>query len=176
MLLLLIEIFSLKKIYHFYKEHHGHTSSLVCVIVDINVAKRVLIHNNDKDYLKLHKAIYSKTNSPVVKIVYGGKLTDEYVKDAEVMQTALLLMSAGKAQKVDYHVVSKEAMLIKNSLRYKSNDEHILALARVSGARILASSDKDLKTDFKDQLLINKPRGKIYGSPTHGSLLNRLCK
>ena len=148
----------------------------MCVIVDMSVAKRVLLDENDKDYDNLQEAIFSKNRIPSVIIIYGGKLTDEYIKAHNVYQIVLSLERAGKAHQKNYQAVSKETKLIKRNLSYKSDDEHILALARISGTRILASADNDLKSDFKDKNLISKPRGKIYGSPTHGSLLDKLCK
>lgn len=140
------------------------------------VAKRVLLDENDKDYNKLQESIFSQIRIPSVNIVYGGELANEYIINHNVYQIVLSLERAGKAHQENFIDVSKETNIIIKNSTYKSDDEHILALARVSGARILASSDKDLKTDFKDKLLINKPRGKIYGSPTHGPLLNKLCK
>ena len=44
----------------------------------------------------------------------------------------------------------------------KSDDPHIIALAQVSGARLLYSNDKSLQQDFKNKDLINNPRGKVY--------------
>ena len=45
---------------------------------------------------------------------------------------------------------------------YVSNDAHVIALAQVSGARLLYSNDSDLQDDFKDKSLIDSPRGRIY--------------
>lgn len=46
--------------------------------------------------------------------------------------------------------------LIKKS-KCKSNDQHIIALAQVSGARLLYTQDNDLMSDFKKLL-----RGTVY--------------
>jgi len=46
-----------------------------------------------------------------------------------------------------------------------------IALARVNGARVLCSEDGALWTDFKNQRLINKPRGRIYRTAQHARLL-----
>ena len=43
----------------------------------------------------------------------------------------------------------------------KSNDPHVLALALVSGARLLYSNDPDLIEDFKNPEIISNPRGKV---------------
>jgi len=66
----------------------------------------------------------------------------------------------------------------------KSDDPHIIALAQISGARLLYTNDKALQKDFKRKELIDSPRWKIYStlkggnySPAHKRLLaNRnLC-
>lgn len=71
----------------------------------------------------------------------------------------------------------------------KSDDPHIVALALVSGARLLYSNDRDLMDDFRDQKLIGDPPGRVYSTDTrtnpnkkftstHRKLLGRkdLCK
>ena len=47
-----------------------------------------------------------------------------------------------------------------NSLR--SDDEHVLALALVSGARLLVAHDRHLRRDFGNPSIISDPRGKVY--------------
>lgn len=44
----------------------------------------------------------------------------------------------------------------------KSNDSHVIALARVGGARLLYTNDSDLQRDFVRSDLIDNPRGKVY--------------
>ena len=43
-----------------------------------------------------------------------------------------------------------------------SNDVHVLALALVSGARLLYTNDAALIMDFKNSKVIANPRGKVY--------------
>lgn len=65
----------------------------------------------------------------------------------------------------------------------KSNDAHVIALAQVSGARLLYSNDGTLHQDFKNRELLNSPRGKVYSTlknkrflRSHRELLNEnLC-
>ena len=61
----------------------------------------------------------------------------------------------------------------------QSNDLHVLALAQVSGARLLYSNDLSLHQDFGNRDLI-RPRGRIYSThaggqiqASHKSLLQR---
>lgn len=46
----------------------------------------------------------------------------------------------------------------------QSNDIHIIALARVSGARLLFSNDTALHKDFRNKDLIDQPRGKVFST------------
>ena len=56
---------------------------------------------------------------------------------------------------------------------YKSDDVHILALAKASGARLLYTGDKSLIQDFKNRKIINNPSGKIYSDHRNRNLLTR---
>lgn len=53
----------------------------------------------------------------------------------------------------------------------RSNDPHILALARASGARLLYTADKDLIADFKNPRIVSRPRGKVYSGAANARLL-----
>ena len=46
----------------------------------------------------------------------------------------------------------------------KSNDHHMLALAIVSGSRLLYSNDKDLQKDFGNIQLLGSPKGRVYST------------
>jgi hypothetical protein len=49
----------------------------------------------------------------------------------------------------------------------RSDDPHVLAVALVSGARVLFSFDAALCDDFRDRRIIKDPRGKILRSEPH---------
>ena len=80
--------------------------------------------------------------------------------------------------------VDVETDAIRSQGICRSDDEHVLALARVSGARLLFTNDRDLQEDFRNRQIIAGTRGRIYTTvdysdvrPTHRDLLNRsdLC-
>ena len=52
------------------------------------------------------------------------------------------------------------------SSNLRSNDHHIIALAQVSGVKLLVSGDKALHADFKELI-----KGKIYQTKKHQNLL-----
>ena len=54
---------------------------------------------------------------------------------------------------------------IKGEGTCRSDDEHIIALAQISGARLLYSNDRALRHDFTNKRLIDSPRGKLYSTP-----------
>ena len=66
---------------------------------------------------------------------------------------------------------------LPKKMKPKSNDLHVIALARISGARLLYSDDKKLRKDFKNKHLVNSPRGKVYSKEDHQHLLDQnLCR
>ncbi|MCI0490774.1 MAG: hypothetical protein L0229_29625 [Blastocatellia bacterium] len=146
----------------------------MCLIVDVNVAHRVLLVSDDPDFKDVHICLFTNSN-PKGSLVYGGKLTDEYSRNHEIIRTLVKLDQAGRARKADDDLVNEEMERIIQSGLCESNDEHIIALARVGRVRLLCSHDKDLHADFTNKALLDKPRGKVYQKPRHKNLLSRFC-
>jgi len=142
----------------------------MCLIIDNNVRDKVLL-NNDKNYLPVKKALFEKRNV----MIYGGKLREEYLKSGKVKRILKELDRAGIAVSIKDSIINGETKAVIGLGICKSNDEHIVALARVSGARLLCSEDLDLHHDFKNKKLLNSPRGKIYQNTAHIDILNNNC-
>ena len=53
-----------------------------------------------------------------------------------------------------------------------SNDQHVLALALVSGARLLYTNDAALIADFKNRQIVANPRGKVYTTAENSEVTN----
>ena len=53
---------------------------------------------------------------------------------------------------------------LREDQRLKSDDPHVIALAQVSGARLLYTNDEDLQKDFRNTNLVNNPSGKVYST------------
>ena len=51
-----------------------------------------------------------------------------------------------------------------------SDDEHVVAVAQLSSARLLYTNDRDLQRDFNNKALIDQPRGKVYTTRTRDDL------
>ena len=54
----------------------------------------------------------------------------------------------------------------------RSDDEHLLALALVTGARLLYTNDAALIADFKNREIVANPRGKVYTTAENNEVTN----
>jgi len=80
------------------------------------------------------------------------------------------LLSFDMETEEETHRLKKQKQSKK--MQFSSNDLHVLALARVSGARLLYSEDRKLQRDFTKIL-----RGKVYSKVDHQHLFKkRLCR
>ena len=83
---------------------------------------------------------------------------------------------AGKARLVPASRFAQDEAELKASGELRSDDPHVLALARQSGARLLYTGDSKLIADFTDRRIIQEPRGKVYSGAANAKLLtNRVC-
>ncbi len=154
----------------------------MCAIVDANVASEVFGENPPPAAAKFLDWI---TDGRGVLVV-GGKLyaeLDGHSPDFRLWATQAIL--ARQMRVVNEDEVNAKERQICNAGRHRSNDPHVLALAQVSGARLLYSNDRDLQQDFGDRRLVDQPRGKVYSTlvnknfaRSHRSLLSRqdLCE
>ena len=154
----------------------------MCAILDANVRNEAFGSNPSEAGLKF----FDWLTSGRATLVTGGKLVQELEKDApekflEWQQNARL---SGKLVRVNDADVQTRANGLARSESCISDDEHIIALAQISGARLLYSKDKRLAKDFTNKALIDEPRGKVYSTvaskhftPAHRRLLQRtdLC-
>ncbi len=153
----------------------------MCVILDANVVAEVFEPDGRSE---AGEQFFEWINTGRGRLVAGGKLFQELCeshKFREWWQGALL---AGRATRVKDGEVDGRTKELKRQDSCRSNDEHVVALAQVSGARLLYSNDRALQQDFKNTNLIAKPSGKIYSTnqsknfgKTHKSLLRRnVCR
>lgn len=132
----------------------------MCAIVDANVVSEVFGTNPTEAGMQFFLWIERNVNG---RLAVGGKLLEELSSSSPgFREWALQAQRSGNMRLVDQaQVKSREDDLRKES-NYKSNDPHIIALAQVSGARLLYSNDKKLQEDFKDPKLVND--GKVYST------------
>lgn len=144
----------------------------MCVIVDANRLGKFLAKENPEEAAPIHRwlarggrLVYSK----------GGKFAKEVGNKA---RAALAEYDrAGRARLVPAERFAADEEALRASGQLRSDDPHVLALARASGARVLYTADKKLMADFKDSAVISNPRGKVYSTAAHANLLtSSTCK
>lgn len=141
----------------------------MCVIVDANVAPAVFVERL-ADYGPVLGAIKARRH----RVVYGGRLRRELIKNEQIRGILRALDEAGMAWSISDAAVELREQTLKAGSRCCSNDQHVVALAQESCARVLCTRDLDLIADFKDKRLLI-PRGKVYRSVAHKALLARRC-
>ena len=146
----------------------------MCLIVDNSVRDRVFFKTDDRDFQDLHSCLIGD-GLPPVRIVYGGELRREYLKSQKAIKRLVELDRKGQARAVSDALVDEEAARLRASGQCRSNDVHVIALARVGKVGLLCACDNDLKRDFKTKALIDKPRGKVYDRRSHKELLREFC-
>lgn len=138
------------------------------LIVDANCALSTLSAAPHADYQPVLDALLTGRR----KLAIGGsKQKIEYQRLAAVWRFVRSLDQAGRARLIPDSKVDEEELLVKQRLDMASDDPHILALARISGARLLCSHDQALHADFCNGQIISNPRGKVYQNASHARLL-----
>jgi hypothetical protein len=79
---------------------------------------------------------------------------------------------AGRAHLVDGSTVDAEEARLRAAKACTSDDEHVVALARMSGARVVCTEDHALWHDVRDKKLLDRPRGRVYRTARHKPLLH----
>jgi len=99
----------------------------------------------------------------LLRLVVSRKLLAELncVKAQQWIQQGIL---AGRIRQETPGTVDQREEELGREGRCRSNDMHLIALAQVSGARLLYSNDLALHEDFGNKLLIDRPRGKVYST------------
>lgn len=146
----------------------------MCIIVDANTASSIFTNTPRRDFMPIRNWLFNSNKDG--KIVSGGKLSEELNNKAKA--SIRTLNQAGRARIIPSSEIERETNNILRNYTLKSDDPHILALARVSGARTLCTLDRDLEKDFTNRDIINNQRGKIYKYSSHLPLLKhtRSCR
>ena len=133
----------------------------MCAIVDANVANEVFGPSpspaGEKFLTWINKGSY--------RLVVGGELLEELESgSADFRDWAAIAVKFTKMQIVNKGKVDARTEELRDGQTLKSNDPHVIALAQVSGARLLYTNDGDLQKDFKNKNLVDNPAGKIYST------------
>jgi hypothetical protein len=140
------------------------------LIVDANTAALVFTPQPSDDFRPVHVALFTG----VAVAVYGGKLAREYAAMRKHSRLLAELDRNGTLQKVSDADVDRATQRVCNESCCTSNDEHIIALARISRVRLLCSNDQDLHNDFTNPKIL-RPAGHVYQRPAHRHLIREHC-
>ena len=140
----------------------------MCTILDNDVVHQVFISDDrlesrDDNRPEAGKAFFDWIDSGKGNLVIGGKLLQELAKTRSFrdwMQEHIL--SGRGVRRVNDQKVNDRTQTLEKAGSCRSNDKHIIALAQVSGARLLYSNDRNLGDDFRDRTLIDNPQGRVY--------------
>ncbi len=130
----------------------------MCVILDASARDNVF----GKERTAAGKQFFDWLETRRALLVIGGKLTDELASSRAFEKWAETAVSDGRVRVFRQSEVDTETRTLSEDWSGKSNDQHVIALARISGARILYANDGSLCDDFKDPTLVSGGRGRIY--------------
>ena len=138
----------------------------MCAIVDANVAHEVF--SSDRPKAGVEFCNWIKTRR---RLVVSGKLLEK-LDQTPARGWVRQAFIAGLIRGVGESEANVRTEKLRNEGECRSDDPHVLALAQISGARLLYSNDKDLHQDFKNKTLIDGPRGKVYSTLKDQSFTN----
>ena len=153
----------------------------MCAIIDNDVAHQLFGNRPTEAGLYFLRWL-SRSNGGIV--VAGGRLLRELSQNPNFLQFFTDRVQAGRGRRVPDDALDAAEEEIRSQGVCRSNDAHVLALARVSGARLLFTNDRALQQDFRDREIIGGTRGRVYTTvdrndvrPAHRELLRRtdLC-
>lgn len=139
----------------------------MCLIVDANLAAQVFGSPPGADFVPILDWLEKKDGC----LIFGGHLGTELDRVEKARRFLRALLQAGRAKRIPDGRVEKEEAVVRGTGHCQSNDGHVVALARVSGARTLCTLDRTLQQDFGNPKLVDKPRGKVYQRREHRRLL-----
>ena len=136
----------------------------MCAILDANVVGQVF----GADRPAAGQVFFAWIDSGRGRLVVGGRLRQELDRNDAFRQWRLQAVLAGRITLLNDEAVDNRAGRIEEQNACRSDDEHVIAVAQLGGARLLYSNDRSLQADFKDKRLIDDPRGKVYSTLSHG--------
>ena len=103
------------------------------------------------------------------QLVVGGRVLDELLRNRNFERWLLEARRlSGRVRQVGRaRIRQREDDLVRSGL-LRSDDEHVVALAVESGARLLYTDDGRLQRDFKNPAVIPGLAGRIYTSRPDG--------
>ena len=141
----------------------------MCAIVDANVTHEVFGPTPSDAGSRFFDWIQSGKG----RLISGGRNLRELEQCSDgYREWVNEAISSGALTIKNEEAIDTRERQLKSSNLLASDDPHVLALAQLSGARLLYSNDKDLQEDFTNSKLIGSPRGKVYTTKKTKALTN----
>lgn len=107
------------------------------------------------------------------RIVYstGGTFAREIT--GRTRDRLAVYVRAGRAQLVPADRFADDERALREDADLRSDDPHVLALARATGARVLYTGDAALMADFKNRKFIRPRGGKVYSRAANKRILTK---
>ena len=141
----------------------------MCIIIDANSLGAFLTDPVKKDAAPIRNWLANSGGRIIVST--GGAFKREVGQKLRSRLTTYV--RAGQARVIPAEQFVADEQMLRTRADLRSDDPHVLALARMTGARLLYTADANLIKDFKDKKFIDKPRGKVYSSASNSNLLTR---
>jgi predicted nucleic acid-binding protein len=141
----------------------------MCLILDTNRFSDALKTPPDPRYLPLLNWLLSEEG---MLVVGGTKYRAEIGAHSGAIRFFAARQRAGQAHLTSDKIVDEEEAALTAAGSFRSDDPHIIALARKSGARTVCTEDTDLMSDVKDSRLLKGPKGRVYRNASHSHLLH----
>jgi hypothetical protein len=141
----------------------------MCMIVDACVASH--LKNKTFDGLPILRWLFSSQKKS--KLIIGGQLTNELYK-AGIGDLLSILKQAARLHEVEESALASEEAVLKKNPEIRSNDPHVLAISRIAQARLVFTTDKDLRKDLKNKKVVPQ-KVSIYTNGSHAHLI-RNCQ
>ena len=111
------------------------------------------------------KDFYAHLQRDGMELVVGGKLLQELSRSGvfrEWLKEADRGGHRGRIRNVAPEEVNARQAVLERTVNLRSDDPHVIALAQVSGARLLYTKDRNLREDFGNREILDNPRGRLY--------------
>jgi hypothetical protein len=150
----------------------------LCIIIDANVAHMFGTPPHPDMAPIVRWLTQPRTKEHAVT---GGELRRELDRVEAIRRFFRKLKEAGRLIYKKDELVDEETEKVRQEFEklnmQHADDPHVIALARMSGSRLLASHDKSsgLHAIFKDRRFLDPP-GKIYQNRKHMKLLRKAPK
>ena len=133
----------------------------MCAIIDANVTFEVFGKKQTEAGMEFRNWLDGDQGS----LVIGGRNLKELSHNGNFSRWFLeARRMEGRVHQIKESEISKYENTLVQCGDLKSDDEHIIALALATNARLLYSNDKNLIKDFCNRLIIDNPRGKVYST------------